>query len=203
MYRLASTKVSDQFMHAFNSCYTNTYIRNIHVHTHTHKSETDEINNNNDDNIYLTINSHKLIINFSRNQKLHYANQVLQYLTKGYETEQNIILVVRRSSTCKDCANTNLCKSLKLCVLDERKTEAETLDPRSSTLDFKANTLVQSYFFFSPFCISVSPKKVSGRTITERRKGREREKERKRGENHREKGRDEKEKFSNQNVLLV
>lgn len=151
--------------------------------------------------MYLTINSHKLIINFSRNHKLHYANQVLQYLTKGYETEQ--ILVVRRSSTCKDCANTNLCKSLKLCVLDERKTEAETLDPRSSTLDFKANTLVQSYFFFSPFCISVSPKKVSGRTITERRKGREREKERKRGENHREKGRDEKEKFSNQNVLLV
>lgn len=122
--------------------------------------------------MYLTINSHKLIINFSRNHKLHYANQVLQYLTKGYETEQ--ILVVRRSSTCKDCANTNLCKSLKLCVLDERKTEAETLDPRSSTLDFKANTLVQSYFFFSPFCISVSPKKVSGRTITERRKERER-----------------------------
>lgn len=52
MYRLASTKVSDQFMHAFNFCYTNTYIRNIHVHTHTQ----DEINNNNDNNIYVSYN---------------------------------------------------------------------------------------------------------------------------------------------------
>lgn len=125
--------------------------------------------------MYLTINSHKLIINFSRNHKLHYANQVLQYLTKGYETEQ--ILVVRRSSTCKDCANTNLCKSLKLCVLDERKTEAETLDPRSSTLDFKANTLVQSYFFFLPFLHFCFTEK-SLRTHDHREKERERERER-------------------------
>lgn len=90
---------------------------------------------------------------------------------KGYETEQNIILVVRGSSTCKDRANTNLCKRLKLCVLDERKTKPETLDPRPFA---SKQTHSSNPIFFSTFCISISRKKVSGRTITEGRKGRER-----------------------------
>lgn len=95
---------------------------------------------------------------------------------KGYETEQNIILLVWGSSTCKDCANTNLCKSLKLCVLDERKTEPEALDPRPSTSK-QTHSTNPIFFFLSllHFCFA----EKSLRTHDHREK--ERERERKRG----------------------